>query len=84
MIIVISSRTRKGFKTPVSFALKGDILSGKTHFVWKLYKRGSEMFDVPPDKILYCFMEDQPKVKDMRSTLSHFETYKGLIKGYQK
>lgn len=50
----------------------------KTHFVWKLYKRGSEMFDFPPDKIIYCFMEDQPKVEDIRSTLSHFETYKGL------
>lgn len=23
-------------------------------------------------------MEDQPKVEDIRSTLSHFETYKGL------
>lgn len=31
------------------------------------------MFDFPPDKIIYCLMEDQPKV-----ALSHFETYKGL------
>lgn len=36
------------------------------------------MFYFPPDKIIYCFVEDQPKVEDMRSTLSHFEFYKGL------
>lgn len=27
---------------------------------------------------MYCFIEDQPIVEDMKSTLSHFETYKGL------
>lgn len=38
------------FVSICSFAVKGGTLSGKTHFVWKLYKRESEMFDVPSDK----------------------------------
>lgn len=28
------------------------------------------MFDVPPSKIIYCYMEDQPIVDEMKSTLS--------------
>lgn len=58
MIIVIFFWIWKGFKILVLFVLKGDILFGKMYFVWKLYKCGSEMFDVLFDKILYCFMED--------------------------
>lgn len=36
------------------------------------------MFDVPPSKIIYCYMEDQPIVDEMKSTLSDFDTYRGL------
>lgn len=53
-------------------------MSGKTHFVWKLLECGNEMFDVPPSKIIYCYMEDQPIVDEMKSTLSDFDTYRGL------
>lgn len=66
------------FKTPTSFAVIGGTMSGKTHFVWNLLKSGSEMFDVAPSKIIYCYMEEQPIVDDMKSSLSDFDTYKGL------
>lgn len=39
------------------------------------------MFDAPPpprSKIIYCYLEDQPTVDDMKSTLSYFDTYRGL------
>lgn len=52
MIIVIFSRDTerfgKKFKTPVRLPSKEVYCLEKTHFVWKLYKRGSEMFDFPP------------------------------------
>ena len=32
------------------------------------------MFDVPPSKIVYCYLEDQPVVDDMQ----RFTTYRGL------
>lgn len=66
------------FKTPTSFAVIGGTMSGKTHFVWKFLECGNEMFDVPPSKIIYCYMEDQPIVDEMKSTLSDFDTYRGL------
>lgn len=66
------------FKTPTSFAVIGGTMSGKTHFVWKLLKQGDEMFDVPPSKIIYYYMEDQPIVDEMKSTLDNFDTYRGL------
>lgn len=54
-------------------------MSGKKHFVWKLLEYVNGMFDAPPrSKIIYCYMEDQPTVDDMKSTLSYFDTYRGL------
>lgn len=55
-----------------------DTMSGKTHLVWNLLKNGVEMFDVPPTKIIYCNLEDQPVVDDMQRTLPDFTTYRGL------
>lgn len=66
------------FKTPTSFAVIGGTMSGKTHWVWNLLKASSECFEVPPDKIVYCYLEDQPVVNDMQATLSEFTTYRGL------
>lgn len=66
------------FKTPTSFAVVGGTMSGKTHFVWNLLKHGRELFDVPPKKIVYCYLEDQGVVEDMESTLPNFSTYRGL------
>lgn len=51
------------FKTPTSFAVVGGTMSGKTHFVWNLLKHGRELFDVPPKKIVYCYLEDQGVVE---------------------
>jgi hypothetical protein len=62
------------FKTPTSFAVVGGTMSGKTHWVWNLLKC-PEMFEVPPSKIVYCYLEDQPVVDDMQATLSHFATH---------
>lgn len=66
------------FKVPTSFAIVGGTMSGKTHFVWNLLKHGRELFDVPPKKIVYCYLEDQPIVDDMQSSLPDFSTYRGL------
>ena len=66
------------FKTPTSFAVVGGTMSGKTHLVWNLLKNGDEMFDIPPSKIVYCYLEDQPVVDELQRTLSDFTTYRGL------
>lgn len=66
------------FKTPTSFAVIGGTMSGKTHWVWNLLKGASESFEVPPCKIVYCYLEDQPVVNDMQATLPEFTTYRGL------
>ena len=52
-------------------------MCGKTHWVWNLLKN-SETFDVPPSKIVYCYLEDQPVVEEMQATLPEFITYRGL------
>ena len=65
------------FKTPTSFAVIGGTMSGKTHVVWNILKHGSVMFDKEPSKIVYCYLEDQPIVDEMESTLSHFSTHRG-------
>lgn len=62
------------FKSPNPFADIGGTMSGKTHFVWKLLECGNEMFDVPTSKTIYCYIEDQPIMDDMKSTLSDFDT----------
>ena len=66
------------FKTPTSFAVVGGTMSGKTHLVWNLLKNGEEMFDVPPAKIIYCYLKEQPVVDDMQRILPDFTTYQGL------
>lgn len=66
------------FKTPTSFAVIGGTMSGKTHWVWNLLKGASVSFEVPPNKIVYCYLEDQPVVTDMQASLSEFTTYRGL------
>lgn len=66
------------FKVPTSFAVIGGTMSGKTHLVWNILKHGDVMFDVKPSKIIYCYLEDQPIVDDMDSSLQNFSTYRGL------
>lgn len=65
------------FKTPTSFAVVGGTMCGKTHWVWNLLK-SPESFEVPPSKIVYCYLEDQPVVENMQATLPDFTTYRGL------
>ena len=66
------------FKTPTSFAVIGGTMSGKTHFVWNFLRNAALLLDKEPSKIVYCYMEYQPIMDKMESTLEHFSIHEGL------
>lgn len=74
---LLRDRITMKFKSPTSFAVVGGTMCGKTHWVWNLLK-SPESFEVPPSKIVYCYLEDQPVVENMQATLPGFTTYRGL------
>lgn len=65
------------FKTPTSIVVIGGTMSGKTHLVWKILQNASILFDVAPTKIVYCYLEEQPIVDEMESTLKNFTKFRG-------
>ena len=65
------------FHCPASIMISGCTSSGKTTFVKKLLEH-PELFEPPPQKILYCYGAWQPLFEDMKSTFKDIEFHGGL------
>ena len=66
------------FPERTSISVTGATLSGKSHWVFRLLRHKDDMFDSPPDKVLYCYGIDQPLYGEIERTLPFVTFHRGL------
>ena len=66
------------FPDCTSIAVTGATCSGKTFWVYRLLRHKDEMFENPPEKVLYCYGIYQPLFGEMEKELPFITFHQGL------
>jgi hypothetical protein len=53
-------------------------MSGKTYFIYRMLLNATGMFEIPPQKIIYCYGQYQPLFDDMEQKIPNLILYQGL------
>jgi hypothetical protein len=53
-------------------------MSGKTHFIYLILSNVVGMFEVQPQKIIYCYGQYQPLFDEMERTIPILSLFQGL------
>lgn len=67
------------FHHPFTCMIAGPTGSGKTFLLAKILKSNSELITPAPDRIIYCFAEEQPLYNELDDVSPPIEFHKGLI-----
>ena len=66
------------FEVPSTFSISGTTKSGKTTWVFKLFKELNVMFNKPVHKILYCYGVWQDKFDEMERVIPNISFCEGI------
>lgn len=66
------------FRTPTTCMVSGATMSGKTHFIYRILLNAIGMFEIPPQKIIYCYSQYQPLFEEMERNITSLVLYQGL------
>ncbi len=66
------------FKTPTTIAVIGGTSSGKTRWVSRLLLEAANMFDPPPNLIIYCYAVWQELYSDMEKSIPNIRFQNAL------
>ena len=66
------------FPECTSIAVSGATCSGKTFWLYRLLRHKNEMFENPPEKVLYCYGIYQPLYETMEKELPFITFHQGL------
>lgn len=70
------------FKHPVTIVVAGATKAGKSSFIEKLLKAKEQVFDIPPQKILYCYGAYDRRYLDLMKHVPNLELFHGLPTEY--
>lgn len=71
------------FRSPTTCMISGATMSGKTNFIYRILRNAKGMFEVPPQKFIYCYNQYQPLFDDMEQNIPNLILYQGLPSGDQ-
>lgn len=66
------------FRSPTTCMVSGATMSGKTHFIYRILLNANGMFEIPPQKIIYCYSQYQPLYEEMERNITNLVLYQGL------
>lgn len=66
------------FRSPTTCMVSGATMSGKTHFIYRILLNANGMFEIPPQKIIYCYRQYQPLFEGMERNITSLVLYQGL------
>lgn len=66
------------FCSPCSVGIVGPTMTGKTFFTMKIIKHAADMFEMPPDKIIYAYGAAQDSFKHLEETVPNIIFHDGL------
>lgn len=66
------------FQSPTTCLVSGATMSGKTHFIYRILSNAVGMFEVQPQKIIYCYGQYQPLFDDMERRIPILSLFQGL------
>ena len=66
------------FYTPTTIGVIGSTCSGKSTWVYKLLENKESLFDIVPNRVLYCYSMWQPLFDKMARTMPFIEFHEGL------
>lgn len=66
------------FRSPTTCMVSGATMSGKTHFIYRVLLNATGMFEIPPQKIIYCYSQYQLLFDDMEQKIPDLILYQGL------
>lgn len=58
--------------------VSGATMSGKTHFIYRILLNANGMFEILPQKIIYCYSQYQPLFEEMERNITSLVLYQGL------
>ena len=66
------------FRSPTTCLISGATMSGKTHFMFRVLKNATGIFEIPPQKMIYCYSQYQKLFDDMEREIPNILFYQGL------
>jgi hypothetical protein len=66
------------FKHPFTCLISGPTQSGKTHFSFELLKNIHKMIDPVPTRVIWCYGEEQEKLKELPDYVTLVEGLEGI------
>lgn len=66
------------FESPATCIIAGASGSGKSTFLFELFKSANSMFNDAPRKIIYCYSTYQPLYDSMKTHVQNIEFFEGL------
>lgn len=61
------------FRHPSTILIAGPSFSGKTEFTKRLIKHKEAMFSPPPDRVIWCYSQNQESYRDIDEGVEFFE-----------
>ena len=66
------------FQHPFTSAISGMTGSGKTFWVQSLLQQSSQAIQLPPERIVWCYLQWQPAYLEILSTIPQIKFVKGI------
>lgn len=66
------------FRSPTTCLISGATMSGKMHFMFRVLKNATGIFEIPPQKMIYCYSQYQKLFDDMEREIPNILFYQGL------
>ncbi len=66
------------FFSPTTVIIAGASGSGKSNLIFQILRTASKMFELPPDKIFFCYSVYQDLYDEMKNALSNVVFYEGV------